>query len=237
MNYLKYRAQKLQNALDVESATPTQVAEIETLLLQASEIKNLILQSNLRVAVHVARKHQRIGRALMELVSDATIWLMRAVEKYDFARPARFSTYASYAIMKNFARDRAEQLTRRDQHMVTGQEEILAALGSRDDSAVGDQIDAANLQSDLLSVIEELPDRERELLIHHYGLDQSKPALSLAEIGDKMGITKARVRQLEARALRQLRALLDSRREKLQRSAASPAKSGPSPSPQTPESP
>jgi RNA polymerase sigma factor (sigma-70 family) len=237
MNYLKYRAQKLQNALDVESATPTQVAEIETLLLQASEIKNLILQSNLRVAVHVARKHQRVGRALMELVSDATIWLMRAVEKYDFARPARFSTYASYAIMKNFARDRAEQLTRRDQHMVTGQEEILAALGSRDDSAVGDQIDAANLQSDLLSVIEELPDRERELLTHHYGLDQSKPALSLAEIGDKMGITKARVRQLEARALRQLRALLDSRREKLQRSAATPAKSGPSPSPQAPESP
>ena len=174
------------------------------------------MQSNLRIAVHVARKHQRIDRPLIELVSDANIWLMRSVEKYDFSRPTRFSTYASYAMMKNFARDRVEQLTRRDSRVLTGQEEVLNAVGSRegDGGGVADQIDAAHLQSDLLSVIEELPDRERELLASHYGLDQSE-ALSLSEIGDKMGITKARVRQLEARALRKLRLLLETRRDKL----------------------
>jgi RNA polymerase sigma factor (sigma-70 family) len=226
MNYLKFKAAKLQAALDSATATPTDLAEIETLLVQASEIKNTILQSNLRVAVHVARKHQRIDRPLMELVSDATIWLMRAIEKYDFARRggggmARFSTYASYAIMKNFARDRAEQLTRRDSRVLTGQEELLSTVGSREaENAVVETIDAANLQSDLLSVIEELPARERELLTSHYGLDQTKPALSLAQIGDKMGITKARVRQLEARALRKLRLLLESRREKLRHASA-----------------
>lgn len=220
MNYLKWRAAKLQAGLDTEKAAPTDLAEIETLLVQASEVKNRILQSNLRVAVHVARKHQRVDRPLMELVSDATIWLMRAIEVYDFARPARFSTYASYAIMKNFARDRAEQLTRRDSRVLTGQEEVLSSVGSREaENAMVETIDAASLQSDLLSVIGELPARERELLTSHYGLDQTKPAMSLAEIGDRMGITKARVRQLEARALRKLRLLLESRREGLQKAS------------------
>jgi RNA polymerase primary sigma factor len=216
-HYLRYKAAKLQGRLNTEQATPTDLADIETLLVQANDLKNHLVQSNLRVAVHVARKHQRPGRPLPELVSDASIWLMRAVEKFDFARSShtRFSTYASYAIMKNFARDRAEALTRRDWHMVTGQDEILNALNAREGEAAGEEIDAAKLHLDLLTVIEELPERERELLTHHYGLDETQPAMSLSEIGDKMGITKARVRQLEARALRKLRLLLDTKREKL----------------------
>ena len=64
-------------------------------------------------------------------------------------------------------------------------------------------------------MIDELPTRERELLTHHYGLDEKSPALSLSEISSKMGITKARVRQLESRALRKLKHLLESRRKTL----------------------
>ena len=179
----------------------------------------MILQGNLRVAVHVARKHQRADRPLIELVSDATIWVMRAIEKFDFTRHTRFSTYASYAIMKNFARDRAEQLTRRDTRLLTGQQEILSALGDRAPAdAPAEEIDAAMLQSDLLAVVEQLPVRERELLMRHYGLSQQAP-LSLAQLGDQMGITKARVRQLKTRALLRLRGLLETRRDKLQKAA------------------
>jgi RNA polymerase sigma factor (sigma-70 family) len=219
-HYLRYKAAKRQEWMDIHEATADEVEEIENLLAQANELKNQLVQANLRVAVHVARKHQRPDRPLPELVSDATIWLMRAVEKFDFARPggaARFSTYASYAMMKNFARDRAEQLTRRDSHLVTGQQELINAVGAREGEATGEQLDAAGLQSELRSVIEELSQRERELLARHYGLDEHTPAMSLAEIGDKMGITKARVRQLEERALRKLRHLLEKRSEKLRK--------------------
>jgi RNA polymerase sigma factor (sigma-70 family) len=219
-HYLRYKAAKRQEWMNVHEATAGEVEEIETLLAQANDIKNQLVQANLRVAVHVARKHQRPDRPLAELVSDATIWLMRAVEKFDFARggsAGRFSTYASYAIMKNFARDRAEQLTRRDSHLVTGQQELINAVGSREGEVVAEQIDAAGLQSELRSVIEELSQRERELLARHYGLEEGMPAMSLAEIGDKMGITKARVRQLEERALAKLRHLLEKRSEKLRR--------------------
>ncbi len=230
MNYLKAKAAKLQAALDPEAATPPELAEIEGLLAQANDVKNQIVQSNLRVAVHVARKHQRADRPLIELVSDAAVWLMRAAEKYDFARAgntptdatvparahARFSTYASYAIMKNFARDRADGLTRRDASLVTGQEDLLSTLNSpADANHPADRLDAAALHSDLRSVITELPTRERELLTQHYGLDEKTPALSLAQISSKMGITKARVRQLESRALRRLKQLLEARRHTL----------------------
>jgi RNA polymerase sigma factor (sigma-70 family) len=223
-HYLRYKAAKRQEWMNVHEATAGEVEEIERLLAAANDIKNQLVQANLRVAVHVARKHQRADRPLAELVSDATIWLMRAVEKFDFARAggaARFSTYASYAIMKNFARDRAEQLTRRDSHLVTGQHELIDAVGSGDGEVIGEQIDAAGLQNELRSVIEELSQRDRELLARHYGLEEGMPAMSLAEIGDKMGITKARVRQLEERALRKLRHLLEKRSGKLRRAGKS----------------
>ncbi len=215
MNFLKYKAGKLQAGLDANNPSPEDLALIESLMMQANELKNLLVQSHLRVAVHVARKHQRPDRPLIELFSDATVWLMRAVDKFDFARGTRFTTYASYAIMKNFARDRAEQLTKRDSHVLTGQEELLNAVGARETQTAGDGIDAAALYKDLLVVIDELPARERELVTRHYGLDEKQEPLSLSQIGNKMGITKARVRQLEVRALRKLRQLLETRRENL----------------------
>jgi RNA polymerase sigma factor (sigma-70 family) len=207
MNFLKFKAAQRQSTLDAGTAHPTDVAAIESLLAQAHEIKNLLVQSNLRVAVHVARKHQRPDRPLIELFSDATIWLMRSIDTFDFARTTRFTTYASYSIMKNFARHRVEQLTRRDPHVLTGQDETLHAATAPDTLPSGESLDAAALHHDLLSVMNELPARERELLTHHYGLDQQQQPLSLSQIGDKMGITKARVRQL--------RHLLDTRRENL----------------------
>ena len=217
LNFLKFRAAALQAQLDPDTATDDELAAIESRLAQANQIKNELVQSNLRIAVHVARKHERPDRPLTELFSDATVWLMRSVDRFDFARTghARFSTYASYAIMKNFARDRVDQLTRRDSTMVTGQEELLAALGDRNATTPLDQIDAANLQAALLTAIEELPARERTLVTRHYGLDQTLEAQSLAQIGASMGITKARVRQLETRALRRLRTLMDARKAKL----------------------
>jgi RNA polymerase sigma factor (sigma-70 family) len=222
MNYLKYRASRLQAALDPAGAAEESLAPIETLLDQAAGLKNMILQGNLRVAVHVARKHQRADRPLMELVSDATMWVMRAIDKFDFSRHTRFSTYAGYAIMKNFARDRVEQLTRREATMLTGQDEVLNAVGDPQSDAVEEKVDAALLQSDLRSVIDELPAKDRELIARHYGLDKGQPPLSLSEIGDQMGITKSRVRQLEARALQRLRLLMEARREGLRKAAARP---------------
>ncbi|MGN6368326.1 MAG: sigma-70 family RNA polymerase sigma factor [Phycisphaerae bacterium] len=220
MNYLKFKAAKAQAMLAGENVSADAVAGLEALLAQANELKNQLVQANLRVAVHVARKHERSNRPLIELFSDATVWLMRAADNFDFARGgsehhARFSTYASYAIMKNFARDRADRLAGPEARVLTGQEEILKTVGAREHAA---EAEAPASNAELLSLLKQLPARDQELLTHHYGLNTGKgetEPLSLSQIGDKMGITKARVRQLEVRALRKLRQLLETRREQL----------------------
>ena len=212
MNYLKFKAQRLQQNLDVYAARSTDLAEIEGLLAQAQGIKNQLVQGNLRVAIHVARKHQRPGVAVAELISDANLWLMRAVERFDFSRSVKFSTYASYVIMKNFARRRVGQIAQRDQRLVTGQDELLGRLDNRDTQSAAEQIDSLHLQSELVGVIDQLPPRERALVVAHFGLDASAAPLSLAQLGAQMGLTKTRVRQIETHALRKLRRLLEERR-------------------------
>lgn len=209
MNYLKFKAARGVAQLDPLTARAGAVAEIEDLLAKANAIKNQLVQANLRVAVHVARKHQRPGRDLMELVSDATVWLMRAVERFDFARRVRLSTYATWSIMKNFARDRAEQLTRRDRRTITGQDELLDQLSGREPASPAEALDAAAQQQGLQGVIAQLPARERALVVAHYGLEEEP--LSLSQLADRMGISAARIRQLETRALRELRRLLEHR--------------------------
>ena len=221
MNYLKFKAVKAQAALEGESVSAEAVGELESLVAPGKLVKNHLVHAHLRGAVHVSRKHERSNRPLIELFSDATLWLMRASDNFDFARGgsehhARFSTYASYAIMKNFARDRADRLAGPEAGVLTGQEELLKTVGAREHAAEPSETPASN--AELLTVLKELPARDQELLSHHYGLDTGKgerEPLSLSQIGDKMGITKARVRQLEVRALRKLRQLLETRREQL----------------------
>ena len=114
--------------------------------------------------------------------------------------------------MKNFARDRVEALTRRDKHLLTGQEEIISAARAPDDPASVDKLDAAKLHADLLSVIQELPDRERELLTHHYGLDQNQPALSPSpKSATKWASPKQESANSKPAAQRKLRQLLDAK--------------------------
>ena len=84
---------------------------LEGHLARRTEVKNQIVRANLRLVVSVARKHLRPGLSLMELISDGNITLMRAVEGFDVHRGHRFSTYATLALMKGFARSVPQMLS------------------------------------------------------------------------------------------------------------------------------
>jgi len=223
MNYFKFKAKKLQDRLVPAQATATDLGEIEELLAQARRLLNDLVQANLRVAVHVARKHQRVnGReGLSELVSDAIVWLMRGAEKFDFARGVKFATYASYAIMKNFARYRDDGLAWRDSRLVTGQEATLAGLRNREEvglaESLAERLDSGVSGDRLRELIAELPERERLLVTARFGLNHSEEALSLSELGRRLNLTKTRVRQLETRALRKLRGRMEEKRSQAAR--------------------
>ena len=90
--------------------------QIEKLYDESVAVKNQIIRSNLRLVVSIAKRRVGSGENFFELVSDGNMSLIRAVERFDFARGNKFSTYASWAIMKNFARSIPEEHRHRDRY-------------------------------------------------------------------------------------------------------------------------
>jgi RNA polymerase primary sigma factor len=204
-NYLKYKAARLRTDLDILFATDEQLDRIEGLLNEAERVKNDILRANLRLVVSIARRHVGRSQAFFEVVSDGNLALMRAVEKFDYARGYKFSTYASWAVMRNYARTIPEQLYQ-SARLVTGVDEMLAAAPDREVASHDGVLEAArHLVAKGLSL---LTDRERDIVTRHYGLGLNGQGMTLDQIGQMFGVTKERVRQIERRALTKIRASL-----------------------------
>ena len=229
MNYLKAQASRLQAQLDVETASLEEMAQIEELLAQAAALRNQLLQAHLRIVVHVARRHVRAGDDLLELISDGNLWLLRAVGSFDFSRGVKFSTYLTYALMRNFAHRFSARQSHADERLLLAQDSLLEELDTPAETAesVPESVDRILLQRQLADALPLLPPRQREVLAAHYGLQAGQGPWSLARIADNMGITKTRVRQIEASALQGLRRILRAAPR------AAPAPVTPSPSEKT----
>ncbi len=203
MNYLKFLANALREKVDPTRAKTSELDEIERLQEEALAVKNQIIRSNLRLVVSIAKRHVGPSNNFFELVSDGNMSLIRAVEKFDFSRGNKFSTYASWAIMKNFARTIPEENYRRDR-FVTGHEEMFeAAADNRSDEH--EQEKAQRQRQDAVKgMLGRLDDRERRIIISRYGIGGVHEQ-TLEQLGKEFGITKERVRQIESRAQDKLR--------------------------------
>ncbi|MDA1051769.1 MAG: sigma-70 family RNA polymerase sigma factor [Planctomycetota bacterium] len=203
-NYLKFKASQLRDELNPARAKSTTMEEIEQLYEQAVRIKNQIVQANLRLVVSIAKRHVNATDDFFTLVSDGNMSLIRAVEKFDYSRGNKFSTYASWAIMKNFARTIPHEFKHRDRFRTS-----LDELFTSQEDGRGDQLgeeSAQRLRSEQVNkILSRLDDREQKIIISRFGLDYSQEPQTLKEVGAEMGVTKERVRQIEARALNKLR--------------------------------
>jgi RNA polymerase primary sigma factor/RNA polymerase sigma factor len=203
-NYLKCKATKLRAALDPARAKSATMDEIERLYDQAVKVKNQIIQANLRLVVSIAKRHVTPADDFFNLVSDGNMSLIRAAEKFDYSRGNKFSTYASWAIMKNFARTIPEEFKQRERFK-TSQEELFQ--GAHDPRS--DQVELEHAQqtreSQVNRILSRLDERERGIIVRRFGLDHQKEPKTLKEVGEEMGVTKERVRQIEARALSKAR--------------------------------
>jgi len=223
MNYLKYKASKLREELQKEGdleIDPTKVRiqtlkEIEDLQTEANAVKDQLINANMRLVVNIAKRHAGQTDNFFELLSDGNMSLIRAVEKFDFGRGFKFSTYASWAIMKNFARSIPDEKNRKERFL-TGHEEVFdIAPDTRTDEheIVATQERATHHVNRLLQYLEP---REREIIRLRAGLDDAKGGMTLEEIGQQFGITKERVRQLNARAMKKLRSIAEEQHLDLQ---------------------
>ena len=205
-NYIKYRAAMLQEKIRRTGYRTGMLERFEELREAAAQIRRILIRCNLRLVVSVAKRHTGPLAALSDLTSEGNLCLIRAVECYDFSREARFATYATWALTKHFARVVPEENYRMSA-FVTGQQARLDAAGDARESSSERRELAEHIRAVLDRAIVHLTERERAIVESRYGT-QGEPAKTLEEIGQLIGLTRERVRQIETRALEKLRAVI-----------------------------
>ncbi len=220
MNYLKFRAHALQERLKALNVSQGREEErkdlaesILALYAQAEQVRNDIISANLRLVVSITKKFARSENGFWELVSDGNQSLMRAVDKFDFARGFKFSTYATWAIQKNFSRSIPREARQRG-HLFdpTKVDSIPEPVDTRAQPQLSEATDKHDRQN-VAKLLSHLDPREQEIIVLRFGLRVPIPGISesgtcnphtLNEIGALLGVTKERIRQLQDRAMAKL---------------------------------
>ncbi len=235
------------------------------------EAKNKLINANLRLVVNIAKHYVGRGMLFLDLIQEGNLGLMKAVDKFDYNKGFKFSTYATWWIRQAITRAIADQartiripvhmvetinkLTRVQRQLIQDlgreptAEEISEAIdgelspkrireiqrialepvsletpiGEEDDSHLGDFIEDKEsespsdyttrqlLKEELYTILKDLTDREERVIRLRYGLDDNRPR-TLEEVGKEFGVTRERIRQIEAKAIKKLRHPTRSRR-------------------------
>ncbi|SFC43947.1 RNA polymerase primary sigma factor [Butyrivibrio sp. YAB3001] len=242
--------------------TPQRRKELNAIIYEGEEAKKRLAEANLRLVVSIAKRYVGRGMLFLDLIQEGNLGLIKAVEKFDFRKGFKFSTYATWWIRQAITRAIADQARtiRIPVHMVEtinklirvsrqllqelGREplpeevakemnmpvervrEILkisqepvsleTPIGEEEDSHLGDFIQDDNvpvpadaaaftlLKEQLVEVLGTLTEREQKVLRLRFGLDDGR-ARTLEEVGKEFNVTRERIRQIEAKALRKLR--------------------------------
>jgi RNA polymerase primary sigma factor/RNA polymerase sigma factor len=194
----------LRAELDVDRPNARLMDQIDRLYGEIVDIKNRIVRANLRLVVSIAKRRVAAGDSFFDLVSDGNMSLIRAVEKFDYARGNKFSTYGSWAIIKNYARTIPDEHRRRDRFRSADMELLQSATDRRTDEYQQRLAETDRLKQ-VGKFLDRLDSREQTIIIRRYGLDHEREPQTLKEVGSALGVTKERVRQIEAKAMEKLR--------------------------------
>ena len=204
LNFLRFRANALLVTSPAKRPKKT-LKEINRLLQAAQEAREDIARSNLRLVVSIARKICSGGPDQFdEYVSEANGVLLNAIDKFDFARGYRFSTYATHAIQRHLFRyiSRASKRSSREKLVAASVEAVDRESQEENEPSAADVLVAA--EAVLQRFDDVLDEREQIIIRGRFGLNEAGQISTLRELGAELGLSKERVRQLQLFALEKL---------------------------------
>lgn len=204
LNFLRFRAHALQVALRAQRRPKKRdLREIDRLLREAQESREEIARANLRLVMSIARKHARSVDEFDDFVAEANAILLNAIDKFDFARGYRFSTYATHAIQRHFFR-MIERSNKRRGVETSGSDFALRMAAQKENEGpdLGEVLTAATAIVDRIDDV--LDQREKHIVLGRFGLDGTNETKTLRVLGEEIGISKERVRQLLQQSLEKL---------------------------------
>ena len=208
LNLLLFRVNRLRSRLSPSAPSKRAMDEIDRMLNLVEHIRSQLVNSNLRLVSSIARKFSSQNGDVDDFSSDGCMILLGAIDRFDYSRGFRFSTYATHSIQRHFYRVWKTR-QRRKERFPNAAPEILSAVPHRDlERPICD--DPQAVVDSLLARAESVLDaREHQILLSRFGLkSESSQARTLREIAADMGLSKERVRQLQLKALEKLRQTL-----------------------------
>jgi RNA polymerase primary sigma factor len=209
MNFLKHQLSRMQADLKSSRCSLRQVNELNRLAKEVRLIRDHLIHSNLRLVIAVVKKFVSPQFTFEELYSEGVVTLMQAVEKFDFERGFRFSTYAYRSISRalyNFALKQQQENT----HYVEDSDQwVSQAVDESSSGTFADQL-WRNMRDRLTELIQKLDRREQLIIRARYALSPSGKIKTFQTLADKLGVSKERVRQLEQRAVTKLQSMAAS---------------------------
>jgi RNA polymerase primary sigma factor len=206
MNFLRHQAAMQRSMLDVASPSAARAELVMKLLAMADWHRDRIVEANTRLVFSIVKKFINANNAFDDLLSDGIVALIRAVEKFDYDRGFRFSTYATQVVRRNAYRQVVQKQQERIK-MVGGIEELNVDISDEDRGSAISESRWHELRSRLSLLLGDLDRREKFIIRARFSLGSHRRVHTLQALADRLGVSKERVRQLERRAMDKLRAM------------------------------